>query len=300
MVPNVFGSFSQTPTTAKALASRAAAQSASVSGAGISTEFLNSSVASRLERAPVAEWWWYQTGCAGMKPSGKPISRAPLRPASRISRQAFSVEPSRSRKTDAACTAATFTIEATSPIHCPSAAPNSDQANPARLLGRLCLRLGVGLRPIVGRLLRALERFLGLEAGRHRRVGAGENLVVLDVERAQPALLAHGQRDEKADLDQFGLAEMLVQPLPELVVRRQVPGDRLRIGERRLLSLIVTARTFEIDQIAIVVLDDAGLGGLHRALVAAELAQHRARDIDAAELLDRMVGDAVLEHVAPA
>jgi hypothetical protein len=29
--------------------------------------------------------------------------------------------------------------------------------------------------------------------------------VVLDVEQPQPALLAHGQRDEAAELDQFGL-----------------------------------------------------------------------------------------------
>jgi len=54
-------------------------------------------------------WWWYQTGCAGMKPSGKPMTRAPCAPASRMSRQAFAVEPSRSRKTEAACTAATRT-----------------------------------------------------------------------------------------------------------------------------------------------------------------------------------------------
>jgi hypothetical protein len=37
------------------------------------------------------------------------ITRAPPFPASRISRQALAVEPSRSRNTDAACTAATFT-----------------------------------------------------------------------------------------------------------------------------------------------------------------------------------------------
>ena len=65
--------------------------------------------------------------------------------------------------------------------------------------------------------------------------------MVLDVERAQPALLAHGQRDEIADLHQLRLAEVLVQPLPELVVDRQVPGDRLRIGERGLLLLVVAA-----------------------------------------------------------
>jgi hypothetical protein len=50
-----------------------------------------------------------------MNPSGNAITRAPAAPASAISRQAFSVEPSRSRKTQAACTAATLTTGYASP-----------------------------------------------------------------------------------------------------------------------------------------------------------------------------------------
>src|SRR5262245_18506578 len=50
-----------------------------------------------------------------MNPSEKPITRAPLPPASSISRHAFWTDPSRSRKTDAACTAATRTISYESP-----------------------------------------------------------------------------------------------------------------------------------------------------------------------------------------
>ena len=80
---------------------------------------------------------------------------------------------------------------------------------------------------------------------------------MLDVERAQPALLAHGQCDEITDLDQFRLAEMLVQPRPEVVVDRQVPGDRLGIGQGGLLPFVVVRRGFEIDQVAIVVFDQA-------------------------------------------
>src|SRR5262245_5624435 len=97
----------------------------------------------------------------------------------------------------------------------------------AALLRGLDLRLF--LRPVIGRGLGALERLFGLEAWRHRAVQPSQDLVVLDVERAQPALLAHGDGDEIADLDQLGLAEMLVQPRPELVVDRQVPGDRLGV-----------------------------------------------------------------------
>ena len=56
--------------------------------------------------------------------------------------------------------------------------------------------------PVVGGLLGGLQCLLGFEARRHRAVGAGENLVMLDVQGAQPALLAHGDGDEVADLDQ--------------------------------------------------------------------------------------------------
>src|SRR5215470_10282457 len=109
-----------------------------------------------------------------MNPSGKPITRAPLRPASRIRRQAFSVEPSRSRKTDAACTAATFTTPYVSPMVCR-----------APLFGGFVRACGWLLGPVVALALRALERVHVLEARRHRGGGAGQDLMVLDVEGAQ-------------------------------------------------------------------------------------------------------------------
>src|SRR5262249_4914355 len=79
------------------------------------------------------------------------------------------------------------------------------QGEAGLLFRSLVLRLAAAVRPVVGRFFRALERLLGLEARRHRCVGAGEDLVVLDIERAQPALLTHGQGDKIADLDQFRL-----------------------------------------------------------------------------------------------
>ena len=97
---------------------------------------------------------------------------------------------------------------------------------------------------------------------------------MLDVERAQPALLAHGQRDEIADLDQLGLAEMLVQTRPECIVDRQIPGDCLGIGQRRLLSLVVSARALEVDQVAVILFDNSLCRRLDGALIAAKLAQH--------------------------
>src|SRR5262245_5937427 len=77
--------------------------------------FLKSSTDNLFAILPVAGWWWNHTGWPGMNPSGKPITRAPLLPASSINRHAFATDPSRSRKTDAACTAATRTISYESP-----------------------------------------------------------------------------------------------------------------------------------------------------------------------------------------
>src|SRR5205807_1165468 len=57
-----------------------------------------------------------------------------------------------------------------------------------------------------------------LEAWRHRRGRAGKDLMMLDIKRAQPALLAHGQCDEIPDLDQLRLAEKPAQAHPQRIV----------------------------------------------------------------------------------
>src|ERR1700733_249935 len=125
--------------------------------------------------------------------------------------------------------------------------------------GRLGRRLRLG--PVLRARLRLLQRVHRLEARRNRSVGAGENLVMLDVERPQPALLTHGNGDEVADLHQLRLREMRMQTLPQGIVGRQVPGDGFGIGERRLLPVVIAHRGFEVDEVAVVVLDEAGLGG---------------------------------------
>src|SRR5690349_15806209 len=58
------------------------------------------------------------------------------------------------------------------------------------------------LRPVIGLRFGRLQRFLILVAGRHRGRGAGQHLVVLDVEKPQPALLAEREPDHAAELDQ--------------------------------------------------------------------------------------------------
>src|SRR5262249_10729294 len=111
----------------------------------------------------------------------------------------------------------------------------------------LCGRSALALRPVFGRGLGVGELARVLEARGHRRGGAGEDLVVVDIEQAQPALLSEGQADHAAQLDQLNLVEVLVHALPERVVGRRVPSDRLGVRERGLLALVVARRFLELE-----------------------------------------------------
>src|SRR5690242_12970437 len=112
---------------------------------------------------------------------------------------------------------------------------------------------------------------------------------MIDVEEAEPALLPEREADHAAELDQLRLVEMPVHPFPERVVRIEVPGDRFRVGKRRLLALGIPRRLLEIEEILDVVLDHAGARRLYRALVAAVVALDRAGDVQPAQLLDRVI-----------
>src|SRR6266705_22335 len=90
-----------------------------------------------------------------------------------------------------------------------------------------------GFRPVSGRSLRLGKRLGVFEPRRHGCRGACEHLVVVDVEQAKPALLPHGERDEAAQLNQLGLAEMAVEPFPERIIGVQVPADCLGIRIER-------------------------------------------------------------------
>jgi hypothetical protein len=71
--------------------------------------------------------------------------------------------------------------------------------------------------------------------------------VVSDAECLDPALLAARQGDEEAELDQLILAEMLVQPRPELVIGDiGVPDDGAGVRERGFLALGEAIRVLEI------------------------------------------------------
>src|SRR5579883_1829463 len=111
----------------------------------------------------------------------------------------------------------------------------------------------------------------GGEAG----AGVAEHLAVADGEGADPALLAEGQGNEEAQLDQLGLAELAVQLGPEGVVGQgRVVRDGFGPGERGLLARAITVGLAEAGQIGQRILGDALLFGPNRALHASVVAVH--------------------------
>src|ERR1700722_18746184 len=154
-------------------------------------------------------------------------------------------------------------------------------------------------RPVVLRGLGRGHRLRCAETRCHRGRRPRQYLVVLDVQEPQPALLAHGQGDEAAELDQFRLGEMPVKPVPQLIAGVQVPRDRLRVGQRRLLAFGEGGRALEVEQVVVLPLAQALGPGLLRALVPAVLAFHRARYVHPAQFLDRVVAYSVAEDRFP-
>src|SRR3954447_11898586 len=92
---------------------------------------------------------------------------------------------------------------------------------------------------------------------------------------------------------------MVIHAFPERVISVQAPGDRLGIGKRCFLAVVIFDRLFEVDEIVVMRFLEAFTRAFYRALVAAELAYDRARNVDAAQLLDCMIEYAVTENVVP-
>jgi hypothetical protein len=96
---------------------------------------------------------------------------------------------------------------------------------------------------------------------------------VADAQRLDPALLAAGEGDEKAELDQLSLAEVLVQLLPESIVGDAgVPDNRARVRERGLLALGEAIRVLEMQELLVLLLGDGLLSRPDRSLDASILA----------------------------
>ena len=122
---------------------------------------------------------------------------------------------------------------------------------------------------------------------------------MINVEQAQPALLAVSKADGAAEFHQFGLAEVAVHAPPETVVGVGAPDDGFGIGERGFLAFTVVGGFFKIHQVIDLSLLQPGLLAFDRTLVAAEFANHCARHVEPAHLLDRVIKNAVAKYIVP-
>ena len=124
--------------------------------------------------------------------------------------------------------------------------------------------------------------------------------MVSDAECLDPALLAAREGDEEAELHQLILAEMLVQPRPELVIGdTRVPDDRARVGERGFLALVEAIRVLEVQELFVLCFSNYLLSRPDRSLDASILAFDGFGHVDAAELFQGVVANSVAERKLP-
>jgi hypothetical protein len=73
-----------------------------------------------------------------------------------------------------------------------------------------------------------------------------------DAERLDPALLTERQRDEKTQLHELRIGEMLMQLRPQSIVCDiRIPDDRAGISQRDFFALGETRRAFELQEIVV-------------------------------------------------
>jgi len=121
-----------------------------------------------------------------------------------------------------------------------------------------------------------------------------------DAPRLDHALLTERQRDEGTELDDLRVAEMRPQILPHTFGRAfGIPDQHARVQERGLLTFGEAIGAFELQQLGVVLLGESLLSAPERSLGPSVVALDGLRNIDAAELLERVLNDAVPEDRVP-
>ena len=120
------------------------------------------------------------------------------------------------------------------------------------------------------------------------------------VQRFDPFLLAECKGDEVAQLHQLGVAEVVVQLVPESIVGRlSVEDDGFGVGQSGLLAIVIPVRVAKVEQLRVAVLGESLLSGPDRTLDRSVLAVDRLRDEDPAQLLEAVLDHAILESGIP-
>ena len=121
-----------------------------------------------------------------------------------------------------------------------------------------------------------------------------------DAERLDPSLLSERQRDEEPELDELRNREVLVKLRPQGIVGDVgIPDDRARIRKRDFLAFAEAGGFFELQQIVVLLFGESFPSSLDGALDPSVLAVDRLRNVDAAELLDAVIADAMAEGKVP-
>ena len=141
---------------------------------------------------------------------------------------------------------------------------------------------------------------LRLTRRRETGYGVAEHGAVVDAEGFDPALLAEGETDEKTELDQLGNGEVLMKFFPERVVSDVgIPSDGAGVSQRNFFSFGELVRVGEVQELVVLLFGEAFPSALDGALDPSVVAVDRLRDVDAAQLLHRVVEDAVPERQVP-
>ena len=121
--------------------------------------------------------------------------------------------------------------------------------------------------------------------------------MVADAEGLDPPLLPERQRDEEAELHQFGHREVAVQLIPQRVVRDAgVPNDGAGIGQGRPLARCEAVGFVEVEEFIVLGFGEPLPSSLDGPLDPSVFAVDRFGNVDPAELFERVVQNAVAER----
>src|SRR3989442_15251050 len=125
-------------------------------------------------------------------------------------------------------------------------------------------------------------------------------LAMADAPGLDHPLLTVGERDERTELHDLIVAEVFAKPRPHVPVRALgVPDEHARVEQRGLLSVAEPLGPLEVQQLLVVVLGESLLSRPERPLAPSVAALDGLRHVDAAELLQRMLDEAVPEDPLP-
>ncbi len=113
-------------------------------------------------------------------------------------------------------------------------------------------------------------------------------------------LLSIGDRDERPQLDDLVIREVLAEHRPDAFVRAfGIPHQHARVEERCLLPRVEAVRALEVQKLFVINLGEALLSAPERPLRPSVVAFDRLRHVHPAQFFQRMLEHAVPEHTVP-